>query len=118
MNKTIKLLSVAAFCAIIAACASMGTKNLPSTENPTTLVVENRNVLDMNIYIIRGGGQRLRVGTANGLAKTKFTIPRGIVLGSTTVRFLADPIGGTRGPVSEEITMQEGDEVGLMLPPF
>ena len=117
MNKTIKLLSVAALCAIFAACASLG-KQQPATENPTTLVVDNRNVLDMNIYIIRDGGQRLRVGTATGLSKTKFTIPRGIVLGSTTVRFLADPIGGPRGPISEEITMQEGDEVGLMLPPF
>ena len=117
MNKTIKLLSVAALCAIIAACASVGKQNLPATDNPTTLVVDNRNVLDMNIYIIRSGGQRLRVGTATGLSKTKFNIPRGIVLGSTSVRFLADPIGGSRGPISEEITMNEGDEVGLMLPP-
>jgi hypothetical protein len=117
MNKTMKLLGVAALCAIFAACASLG-KQQPSTANPTTLVVDNRNIMDMNIYIIRDGGQRLRVGTATGLSKTKFTIPRGVVLGSTTVRFLADPIGGSRGPVSEEITMQEGDEVGLMLPPF
>ena len=117
MNKTIKLLGVAALCAIFAACASMG-KQQPSTENPTTLVVDNRNVLDMNIYIVRDGGQRIRVGTATGLTKTKLTIPRGVVLGSTTVRFLADPIGSTRGPISEEITMMPGDEVGLMLPPF
>ncbi len=117
MTKTIKLLSVAALCAIIAACASMGNQT-PATENPTTLVVDNRNLLDMNIYVIRSGGQRIRVGTATGLSKTKFTIPRGIVLGSTTVRFLADPIGASRGPISEEITMNEGDEVGLMLPPF
>lgn len=118
MNKTIKLLSVAVLCAMIAACASLGKKNLPVDANPTTLVVDNRNTLDMNIYIIRSGGQRLRIGMATGLSKTKFTIPRGIVLGSTTVRFLADPIGGSRGPISEEITMMEGDEVGLMLPPF
>jgi len=117
MNKTIKLLSVVALCAITAACASLG-KQRPATDDPTTVVVDNRNVLDMNMYIIRSGGQRLRIGTATGLSKTKFTIPRGIVLGSTTVRFLADPIGGSRGPVSEEITMMEGDEVSLMLPPF
>ena len=117
MNKTIKLLGVAALCAIFAACASLG-KQLPANENPTTLVVDNRNVLDMNMYIIRDGGQRLRLGTVTGLSKTKLTIPRGIVLGSTTVRFLADPIGGSRGPISDEITMQEGDEVGIMLPPF
>jgi hypothetical protein len=118
MNRTIKLLGVAALCAIIAACASMGNKNHPAADIPTTLVVDNRNVLDMNIYIIRSGGQRLRVGMATGLSKSKFTIPHGIVFGPTTVRFLADPIGGNRGPISEEITMTEGDEVGLMLPPF
>ena len=117
MNKTIKLLGVAALCAIFAACASLG-KQQPADANPTTLVVDNRNVLDMNMYIVRDGGQRLRIGTAPGLAKTKMTIPRGIVLGSTTVRFLADPIGGNRGPVSEEISMDVGDEVGLAIPPF
>ncbi len=117
MNKTIKLLGIAALCAIIAACASLGKQNQVPYE-PTTVIVDNRAMLDMNMYIIRGGGQRLRIGTALGLAKTKLTIPRGIVLGSTTVRFLADPIGASRGPVSEEITMNVGDEVTLMLPPF
>jgi hypothetical protein len=37
--------------------------------------------------------------------------------GITTLRFFADPIGGNRTPVSEEITVQEGDEVGLRIPP-
>jgi hypothetical protein len=117
MTRTIKLLGVAALCAIFAACASLG-KQQPSTESPTTVVVDNRNVLDMTIYIIREGGQRLRLGTATALGKTKFTIPRGVVLGSTSVSFLADPIGGPTGPISEQITVREGDEVTLMLPPY
>jgi hypothetical protein len=71
----------------------------------------------MNIYVLRGG-QRIRLGTANGLTKTKLTIPRGIVSGTMTVRFMADPIGSNRTPVSEEISMNEGDEVGLMIPPY
>lgn len=118
MNKTIKLLSVAALCAIIAACASMGNRSPANTEQQTAVIVDNRAILDMNMYIIRSGGQRLRIGTAPGLTKTRLVIPRGIVLGSTTVRFLADPIGGSRGPVSEEISMDVGDEVGLAIPPF
>lgn len=117
MNKTIKLLSVAALCAIFAACASLGKQNQVPYE-PTTVIVDNRSIMDMDMYIIRDGGQRLRIGMATGLAKTKLTIPRGIVLGSTTVRFLADPIGANRGPISEEVTMNVGDEITLMLPPF
>ncbi len=118
MNKTIKLFSVAVLCAIIAACASLGKQIPVDKTQETAVVVDNRSVLDMNMYIIRSGGQRLRIGTAQGLSKTRLVIPRGIVLGSTTVRFLADPIGGNRGPVSEEISMDVGDEVGLAIPPF
>jgi len=118
MNRTFKLFSVVALCAIFAACASLGKQRPVGSTAPTTVIVDNRALLDMNIYIIRSSGQRLRIGLAQSLSKTKLTIPFGIVLGSTQVRFLADPIGGNRGPVSEEITVMEGDEVTLMLPPF
>lgn len=117
MNKTIKLISFAAICAIFAACASLG-KQGPIAKGPDTIVVvDNRAFLDMNIYIIRGG-QRIRLGTANALSTTKLTIPKGIILGPTEVRFLADPIGSSHTPISEVITVNEGDEVGLTLPPF
>lgn len=116
MNRTIKLLGLAALCAIFAACASMG-KQTPAGQGPaTTVVVDNRAFLDMTIYILRSG-QRLRLGIAQSLAKTTLTIPHGIVFGSTQLRFLADPIGSNRTPVSEEITVMEGDEVTLTLPP-
>ena len=117
MNKTIKVFSVAVLCAISAACASLGKQKPVETGAQTTVVVDNRAVLDMNIYILRGG-QKIRLGTANGLSKTKLVIPRGIVSSTMTVRFLADPIGSNRTPVSEEISMDEGDEVGLMIPPY
>lgn len=117
MNKTIRLLSFAALCAIFAACASLGKQNTIAAGEPTTVIVDNRATLDMNIYIVRSSGQRIRIGTATSLSTTKLTIPRGIVMGLTTVRFLADPIGSNRLPISEEITVMEGDEVTLMLPP-
>jgi hypothetical protein len=36
----------------------------------------------------------------------------------TSLRFLADPIGSNRTPISEEITVEVGDEVVLRIPPY
>lgn len=100
----------------LAACASGGQRAGGASSDATTVVVDNMALLDMNIYVVRGG-QRVRLGTATGLSKTVFTIPHGIVFGATSVQFIADPIGAGRLPISETITVIEGDEVGLRIPP-
>ncbi len=117
MSKTMKLLGLVGILGIFAACASMGKPTSSDNRPQTTVTVDNRASLQMDIFIIRGG-QRIRLGTADALATTKLTIPRGIVYESTDVRFLADPIGGVRAPISETITVHEGDEVVLTLPAF
>ncbi len=118
MSKTMKLLGLVAIFGIFAACASMGGRGSQADDRAaTTVTVDNRAPLSMDIFIIRGG-QRIRLGTADALTTTKLTIPRGIIVGSTDVRFLADPIGGNRAPVSQTITVNEGDEVVLTLPAF
>ena len=83
---------------------------------PTYLKVENRAFLDMNIYVYRSS-QRTRLGMANGNGTARFLIPAGLLFGATPLRFLADPIGGNRVPISEEITVAPGDEVQLVIPP-
>lgn len=83
----------------------------------TSLEVTNQWFADMNIYVIHSG-QRLRLGLATGNATTDFVIPRAIVNGpSIQLRFLADPVGGTHAPVSDEITVSPGDAVQLTIPP-
>lgn len=109
-------LIVLAACVALPACASSGTNAAATKREPTTLVVDNLSILDHTIYVIRGS-QRIRVGQATGLSKTTLKIPNGVVFGLTTLRFQADPIGSNRAPISEEITVQEGDEVGLRIPP-
>ena len=54
---------------------------------------------------------------APGNSTTTFTIPANLIFGATPLRFLADPIGSNRTPVSDEITVQPGDQVRLVLPP-
>jgi hypothetical protein len=83
---------------------------------PTRLRVENQAFLDHNIYVYRSS-QRIRLGTANGNSTTRMTIPQNLIFGATPLRFQADPIGGNRASISQEITVSPGDEVTLVIPP-
>ena len=100
----------------LAACARKSGPAEPSPDNPAVLEVENRGFADMVIYAI-SGSQRLRLGLATGNSTKSFTIPNSILRGTGTLRFLADPVGGTRTPVSDELTVQPGEVVTLTIPP-
>jgi hypothetical protein len=82
----------------------------------TTVKVENRGFLDRDIFVVRSG-QRIRLGTVTGGQTATFTIPASVVSGVTAIRFIADPIGAPRPPVTEEITVSPGDQVVLTIPP-
>ena len=82
---------------------------------PTYLRVDNQAFADMTIYAVRGS-QRLRLGTVNGITTTKLRIPNSILFGTTVLAFIADPIGGGRLPISQEIAVSPGDEVVLLIP--
>jgi hypothetical protein len=115
--RTVLLLALAA--ALTTGCARRAQTAEPSgamgTER-TTVRVENRSFADMTIYVLRGA-ERIRLGTATGSATTVLEIPGTVVTIPTLLRFLADPIGSSRTPVSEEINVRPGDEVTLMIPP-
>jgi hypothetical protein len=88
----------------------------PEPVPPTRIKIENQAYLDMTIYVIRSS-QRVRLGIANGSSTTRMLIPPNLIFGSTALRFQADPIGGNRQPISQEITVSPGDEVTLIIPP-
>ncbi len=89
----------------------------PTPQARTTLRVENQRFQDMDIYAVYST-QRLRLGTVNGNSTTIFEIPRSLVNGVTQLRFLASPIGGSGTPISDEITVRPGDQIGLTIPPY
>jgi hypothetical protein len=100
----------------MAACAHHVPAGANGPQPDTYVYVDNQSFSDMDIYVL-SGGQRVRLGTATGERKTKLKIP-GFVLGGTQqVRFLARPIAGNRLPVTEELSIQPGDDVTLTIPP-
>ena len=103
--------------AVLSACASTQSAQERQQRNePTILSVDNQALLDMTIYVLRGA-ERIRLGVAGGLRVTNLPIPSNLIFGATGLRFLADPIGSNRTPVSEEITVSPGDQIRLTIPP-
>jgi len=100
---------------LFSACSARQRTEAELLAERTTVTVDNQSFSDMTIYVSRG--QRVRLGSARGHSKTTFTIPPSIVAGVSTLRFIADPIGSTRTSVSEEISVNPGDSVGLTIPP-
>lgn len=82
---------------------------------PTMVRVDNQSFADMNIFVVYRG-QRQRLGMATGGSVTNFRIPVRI-MSAETLQFIADPIGGSRLPVSDEILVVPGDTVMLTIPP-
>jgi hypothetical protein len=80
----------------------------------TTLSVRNDHWLDHTIYLIRGT-ERIRIGTARGLALTRLKIPSQYVFGVTSLRFLADPIGGQADAVSENVVVTAGEQIQMVI---
>jgi hypothetical protein len=101
---------------LLAACAGRSLQNGAKPDSETMLQVQNQAFSDMVIYALNGA-QRVRLGTATGNSTKSFTLPDYMVRSGGTLRFLADPIGGDRTPVSEEMSVQPGDIVTLIIPP-
>ena len=101
----------------LAGCAkNPKVRSVSPEQERTVLVVNNQNFLDFTIYLITSG-QRVRLGDATGNRRTKLTIPRQYIFGASTLQFQADPIGGRRAPISDQISVSPGDEVELTIPP-
>ncbi len=98
-----------------AACYGRG-KNAPTPQAATTIRVRNQSFLDHNIYVLNGGA-RSRLGTVAGNSSAVLRIPQSFVQPGAQLRFLADPIGSNRTPVSDQIVVSPGDEVQLTIPP-
>ena len=112
-------LSVLLFVVLLCSCTSETRKGEEDWKKPvrlkTTVKVENRNFLDMTVYLLNAS-ERWRLGVVRGLNSRVFTIPEDIAYTVRSIRFLADPVGSGQQPVSQEIQVTPGDEIEMVIP--
>jgi hypothetical protein len=72
--------------------------------------VDNQNLSDMNVYLVKGGSRWL-VGQASGLKKSTLTIPGSSVSADARVRLVADPIGGARTIATPTLVVPQGQRI-------
>jgi hypothetical protein len=113
-----RLVTVVAMLVAVAACSHAarhaGDNDL---QLDTRVRVENQAFLDMNVYVISDGGARSRLGTVTGNTNQEFVIPAYIIGPANSVRFLVEPIGSNRTPISNSLSVQPGTTVTLTIPP-
>jgi hypothetical protein len=100
----------------LAACGTR-TEAPVSPDARAEVEVRNQGFPDMTIYAISATGNRVRLGTVSGNSTQHLVLPSYLVRGGESLRFLADPIGGKRSPVSEELYVAPGETVILTIPP-
>ena len=112
-----RLIPIFMCAALLTACSThRADDSSPTPANEmTTVEVDNRDFLDMTIYVL-DGAQRVRLGTAGGHRTTTLTIPAYLIRGPEPLRFLCDPIGSSHAPVSDELVVHPGDTVSLIIP--
>ena len=116
-----RLDTIARWLALAAVFASLGCRTgrvHNEDEGPvrTTIEVQNEDFNDMTVYVLVNGS-RTRLGIAPGNKTTVLTIPEYLLNGVPSMRFVADPIGGNRTPVSEEVNVNPGDQLEMIIRP-
>lgn len=88
--------------------AQPDTVKAVTDDSRVSVYVENRNFLDMRVYVVRNGAA-YRLGTVTSFTEEEFKLPRGLVGTPDDVQLLARPIGSRRGYVSHPVIFSSGD---------
>lgn len=119
MRASIRLLVVPFLALALGACGSTrqtGPEVGPAAQG-TTVQVRNQSWLQMNIYVVVSGSQRIRVGTVNGNSTATLPLGDHIVGMGREVSFIADPVGSSQTARSFNLYVRRGERVTLTIPP-
>jgi len=97
-------------------CRTGRARNADDAPVRTTIEVQNEDFTDMTVYVLANGA-RTRLGIAPGNKTTVLTIPEYLIQGVPMMRFVAEPLGGYRTPVSEEVDVNPGDQLEMVIRP-
>lgn len=111
------------FLLLTAGCSSGGSNTSTPAASPELgdvprVRIENRASLDMDIFVIRRDGQRVRLGFVSGGDNAVFALPPAITAGATSITFEARPVRRSgQSVVSEPFGVREGEEITWSVPP-
>ena len=101
---------------VLAACASRNQQAAAAdaSKAQTYLTVDNTLPETFQMYVT-DGVRRLRMGAAMPLRQTRMLIPRSVIFPAVSLEFLAQPMSNSGPAISERITVNPGENVGLRL---
>ena len=80
----------------------------------TYLTVDNTLPETFQMYVT-DGVRKLRMGTAMPLRQTRMLIPSSVIFPAVSLEFLAQPMDNSGPAISERLTINPGENVGLKL---
>jgi hypothetical protein len=84
----------------------------------TRVRIENRNSLDVDIFVRRSDGRASRLGFVPANETATFALPSPLTAGAPWIRLEARPTRGSGEPlVSEQFPVKQGDEISWSVPP-
>ncbi len=102
---------------LLGSCTSASRTTREYDAGKTKVKVDNQNIMSMTIYVLQGS-ERINLGLVPGLTIRTFTIPDHLVARATSLRLLADPVGSSHSPISEEFSVSPGDVIEMVIKPF
>lgn len=106
---------IAASSALLPLACAIGGGGSPQGEpsidpGPVVVEVNNRNWLDMHIYVV-ASGQRWSLGQVTSHSTGIYELPEGVFASGNDVVLMADPIGSNVAYRSDPILLERGDRV-------
>jgi len=90
----------------------------PQSEGQARVRIENRASVDMDIYLVRGNDQSMRLGFVAGGETATFALPAALTTGATSISFEARPVRRSGQAVtSEPFGISRGEEISWSIPP-
>lgn len=109
-----KLVIALAAALLVGACGGMQSSNVESGD--VFVEVMNANQLDADVYLL-SGGQQFRLGLVTTNGRERFRVAPRLVAPPGNLRVAADLLASRGSFVSEELRLEPGDVVRLMVQP-
>ncbi|HEX8243534.1 MAG TPA: hypothetical protein VF541_08565 [Longimicrobium sp.] len=101
---------------LLSACATAGQNGgAAAAPRPRTSVVVRNSLFEAYTIYAVSGTDRRRLGVVNPASSATFVIPTGMVVGTESLRFVADPIGSSAVSSTYTLPVHEGDTLELSL---